>query len=744
MMRSERSHLDKHVESSAPFSATAESEPSSWTDGGPPAPPLPLSIALRGLMAETEALHDRVDFASFINIAESSRLPYFRDGQAQWKRVERSPTFTLLKRDDEVLALARLDASVEEVASVLGTTTDHLHTATMTGLYGDAAIAGSVAYVERPQAYTGDQVYQHLAVKTSSFVHSDIFGKNEQWCFGETLCRKPQDGSFTVTQGSLAAHQSRSLPARLALKDSKRRVAQLRDVSAAYLVERTPASRSLRVTFHALYKPGGTSASVAWEGDNAPVVARRAARARLLRLARGTDGLSQLVRRRRFGAQVFADQSAFDVRNPRCTCCTRKFTSFLKFLPRVRCCLCGYYVCVSCSSSEKMETHNGRLASIIVCTRCSTSVVACNYDHMLTVRPGPERVLSDEMPTPQSAYTVSTSSTETSEPSDFSDSAGSSSSSQKLGEILTQVVSDDSDNVSMGQRRAAFLVLEQLLLMEQEEAQTQADKNAKLFKAATERTQATEAAKRALDVSKRPKDPEACKFASANSRPYAMLPAIVQVDDDSDGPSEPICYPIPENEHARLAAIEHFRLHDVANVPELNVICSLAAAEMGVPHSVLTLVEREVVTLLATNAPESWDVGSGNPREQTFCQHFVMDDQPLLVRHAEADMRFYHIAPVTLRSLRFYAGFPVSVPSVLKSGKPGEPEKVVVGALCCLDEKPHEMSRSQYWRLMKLAEAASSILERSAKAYVADPKNHPLGKKRESSTKAKGKAAVAC
>ncbi|KAF1786726.1 GAF domain-like [Phytophthora cactorum] len=397
-MQSVRLHLDKRVESSTPFSATTTSEPSAWNNGEPPAPPLSLSIALRGLMAGAEALHDGVDFANFVNIAESPQLPFFRIDQTQWKRVERSSTFTLLKRDDK-----------------------------------------------------------------------------------------------------------------------------------------------------------------------------------------------------------------------------------------------------SC-------------------------------------------------------------------------------------------------------RRAAFLVLEQLLLIDQKEAQVQADKNAELLSAASERQQPTEAAKRAMDVSKCRKDLDACKFASADSRPYPMMPALIQNEEGSkEVEPEPIIYPIPANEDERLAAIEHFRLHDVANVPELNVICSLAAAEMKAPHSVITLVERDVVTLLATNAPEYWDVGTGNPREQTFCQHFVMDDKPLLVRHAEADMRFYHIAPVTMRSLRFYAGFPVSVPCVSKT--PGQPERVVIGALCCLDEKPHEMTRSQYWRLMKLADAASNILERTAKEYIADPENHPLGQnciRGQTFAEGKGAAMVTC
>ncbi|EEY70162.1 uncharacterized protein PITG_19080 [Phytophthora infestans T30-4] len=116
--------------------------------------------------------------------------------------------------------------------------------------------------------------------------------------------------------------------------------------------------------------------------------------------------------------------------------------------------------------------------------------------------------------------------------------------------------------------------------------------NANLLNAASDRQQPTEAAKRAMDISKRPTELDACKFASADSRPYPMMPALVQNEEESkEGEPEPNIYPIPANEEVRMAAIEHFRLHDVANVSELNVICSLAAAEMKAPHSVVTLVE---------------------------------------------------------------------------------------------------------------------------------------------------------
>ncbi|KAI9910584.1 hypothetical protein PsorP6_010406 [Peronosclerospora sorghi] len=678
-------HLGKSPTSSSTLS-------SSWIEKEPPALPPPLSSALGTLVHTIATCRDRQAFAPFVDLAESPALPSSRDGHAQWKRVKRSLVFTLLKRQDEVLSLTRLDAHVEEVASILGATTNQSQAANMLGLYGNAFITGSVAYVEQQQGpERADRVDPHVAIKTANFVHSTLLGKNEQWCFAESLHRAPDSDSFILTQGSLSAHQAHLLPARSALNANLRRVAQLRDVTAAYLVERLPGSHGLRVVFHGAFK----HEPIQTEGEVKDLaVSRKAARVRLQRLGQGLAQLSQLVRRRRFGVQVYADLAAFKVRNPRCTCCTRKFVPLVTL--RTRCELCGYYVCTACATSEAKEDPF-RLATVSVCTRCTLSVTKCNYRHMLTVVPGPERVVpDDDDPSTDPSPSPSTPASSTASRS----STTSSSSSQMLAELLGQWTDDDA---KAGHRHAALTVLMQLMLENQAKTRELVEQNTQLVH------DATELARQALDVSSYPANPDACVFASATARPYPLLPAVVH----DSGDLEPMEYPIPANEHERLAAIEQCHLRALVNVPELNVICTLAAAEMKCPHSVITLVEQDVVTLLATNAPELWDVGSRNPRAQTFCQHFIMEDAPLLVRHAEADMRFYHITPVVMRSLRFYAGFPLSVMSA--DGHP-----IVVGALCCMDANPHVVTRAQYWRLMKLANAASEILAQRAAAYRID------------------------
>lgn len=269
---------------------------------------------------------------------------------------------------------------------------------------------------------------------------------------------------------------------------------------------------------------------------------------------------------------------------------------------------------------------------------------------------------------------------------------------QKLVGLLTRVERDASDKETLRQRRAALAVLNQLLRMDQEKSSTSIDASVQL-----EGREQIEAIERAFDVAQYPKEVTACEFAGLQHEDLNV----------KETKSISTKYPIPTNEDDRMAAIQHFSLPTVLDVPELNVICALAAAEMQCPHGIVTLVERDVVSLLATNDHGYWEVGSGNPREHAFCQQFIMHEKPLLVHHAATDPRFAHIAPVTKLNLQFYAGFPLTVSSV--STPSGQANDIIVGALCCLDTKPRDMTRSQYWRLVKLAKAASSILEKAAK-----------------------------
>lgn len=200
--------------------------------------------------------------------------------------------------------------------------------------------------------------------------------------------------------------------------------------------------------------------------------------------------------------------------------------------------------------------------------------------------------------------------------------------------------------------------------------------------------------KKALDVSGCPPDVDACTLANATGRPFPSLVAST-----AGRSSENLC-PLPHDEAKRLANIARLRVESMKDVPELNAICALAAAETKCAHSVVTLVDATQLRVLAANAQSSWEVGCRLERGQTFCQHLVLSGEPLLIQNAEADVRFYAVDPVTANCVSFYLGFPVRAA-----------DGSVFGALCCLDDSPRVISRSQYWRLAKLADAASRVLQ---------------------------------
>jgi hypothetical protein len=138
---------------------------------------------------------------------------------------------------------------------------------------------------------------------------------------------------------------------------------------------------------------------------------------RLLSLAHGMTKLPDLIRRRRFGVQVPADHDAIQIENTRCPCCTHSLAPVKMSLSMAasalskrslrslktdtrRCYLCGYLVCIDCWRAEYMESSVGRVAAIVVCTRCHACVKACDYSEVYAPGQehtrGPPKVVEDQ------------------------------------------------------------------------------------------------------------------------------------------------------------------------------------------------------------------------------------------------------------------------------------------------------------------------------------------------------------
>ncbi|KAF4027778.1 hypothetical protein GN244_ATG20586 [Phytophthora infestans] len=97
------------------------------------------------------------------------------------------------------------------------------------------------------------------------------------------------------------------------------------------------------------------------------------------------------------------------------------------------------------------------------------------------------------------------------------------------------------------------------------------------------------------------------------------------------------------------------------------------------------------------------------PCEHTFCPHLLMGDAPFIIRHLEADVRFYNLNPVTRQGVKYYCGIPIL-------GLDG----IMVGSICCVHSTctAMDITRSHYDTLVRFGEIASKIIRVKTEAKL--------------------------
>lgn len=242
------------------------------------------------------------------------------------------------------MCAGRLDASIEEVASILRSSSEIEHNASMTALYAKSFIFGSYerevscckARGNQDDNVVHDDSGEQLVVKTKSFARTTMLGRNEQWCYYDYFQRKKERDGFTISKRALPP--SELTPGRILGENAH--VDQLHDLNASYLVDKLPNRKGLRVVFHAWFdspdttKSLGTTRSTSSPGpglrsksfDYGETTRHKAQMRRLLAMAHGVTNLPDLIRRRRFGAQIPADLAAVSALNARCPCCTHSLS----------------------------------------------------------------------------------------------------------------------------------------------------------------------------------------------------------------------------------------------------------------------------------------------------------------------------------------------------------------------------------------------------------------------------------
>ncbi|GAB9472338.1 hypothetical protein Gpo141_00009519 [Globisporangium polare] len=625
------------------------------------------------LHARARAVSAEIDFDALTNLSLS-----------KWAWKESRKEFTLFEaantssgdeaaeaqQQPEVLASGDINCSIEEIVALLRSLNEVDLNATMKALHQKDFIYGSLVHVvpslqqesdEQPEegVALSHEADNYVAVKTSTFVRSKVFARNEEWCFLESFERSPTGDSLVISQSSIPASALK------VGKAQRSRVDQLGDITTAFLVERIPRTRSVRLVFHGKFDGLSEAARARCSKGGAT---SKMASARLKKLARGVSRIPELVRRRRLGVQKFADRTAFAAKNSRCICCTKSLSLFL-LKKRQRCHLCAYNVCDKCCSQETMETFNGHTTSVLMCRRCMECVDSCEYAGICTQTRRAIRVELDVAESPAK---------------------------RQRRNALVNIFEAALEDPDEAYQTAAETVIQHIASPEGATHEPRCLTAERLNSI----TDHLDAVKKTLEHEDERLPPlDECVLANAKSRTYHIH---VPEDPATTVPD----YPMPENEAQRLRAIHENDFVNLGEVMELNIICSLAAEALQCRISMITVIDRESEFILSCNMEflhRTWMA-----RNQTFCSHLLMDDKPLLIRNPEADVRFFNFDAVTKCDIRFYCGFPISAA-----------DGTIVGSVCCLDVEQRSLTQSQYSMMTTLARTASKVIQTRASARKA-------------------------
>ncbi len=153
----------------------------------------------------------------------------------------------------------------------------------------------------------------------------------------------------------------------------------------------------------------------------------------------------------------------------------------------------------------------------------------------------------------------------------------------------------------------------------------------------------------------------------------------------------------PENETARLDALQRYAILDTLPEQEFEDLSRLAALICGTPIAMVSLVDADRQWFKSKVGLDA----SETPRDIAFCAHAILQQDVMVVPDALADERFRNNPLVTGEPhVRFYAGTPLITQ-----------EGYALGTLCVMDRVPRNMSPEQKDALRALGNLVVTQLE---------------------------------
>jgi len=154
---------------------------------------------------------------------------------------------------------------------------------------------------------------------------------------------------------------------------------------------------------------------------------------------------------------------------------------------------------------------------------------------------------------------------------------------------------------------------------------------------------------------------------------------------------------IPENEHARMAAVHRYDLLDSPPEGAFDRITALAARLFSVPIAIVSVVDHDRIWFKSHHGLEIDQLD----RDAGLCASAILHDGPWIVEDASVDVRALSNPLVAGElGLRFYAGIPLRTRDGFN-----------LGTLCILDREPRTIDTQDVKTLEDLAAIVMNDLE---------------------------------
>jgi GAF domain-containing protein len=154
----------------------------------------------------------------------------------------------------------------------------------------------------------------------------------------------------------------------------------------------------------------------------------------------------------------------------------------------------------------------------------------------------------------------------------------------------------------------------------------------------------------------------------------------------------------------RLAAVQRADLLDAPADEELDRITRMAAAQLGVPVVLVSLIDANRQFFASgVGLGQPWSDAREAPLSHSFCQYVVAGQAPLLVTDARTVPGLRDGPAITELGVIAYAGFPLFA----EDGQP-------IGSFCAIDHDPHAWNEHELAQIRDFSALAQGELERRA------------------------------